>query len=96
MSDQEKQAADSAAPSGEGSLLDQIMQETRLIPTDEGYETAKRGVEAFIGDLLEPQRKGEKVEQKVVDNMITEIDKRISKQVDEVMHHDDFQNVESA
>jgi type VI secretion system protein ImpC len=95
MSEQEKKAAESAAAEG-GSLLDQIMQETRIKPSDEGYETAKRGVEAFISDLLEPQRKGEKVEQKVVDNMISEIDKRLGKQVDEVVHHADFQNLESA
>ena len=95
MSEQEKQAAESASAEG-GSLLDQIMQETRIKPADEGYEIAKKGVEAFIGDLLEPSRKGEKVEQKVVDNMITEIDKRIGKQVDEVLHHKDFQNLESA
>ncbi len=43
------------------SLIDQIMQETRLKPADEGYETARKGVQAFIGDLLEPQRKGERV-----------------------------------
>jgi type VI secretion system protein ImpC len=96
MSEYEKQTAEELATSEEGSLIDQIMQETRIKPTDEGYETAKRGVEAFIGDLLEPQRKGEKVEQKVVDNMIAEIDKRLSKQVDEVVHHKDYQNMESA
>ena len=78
------------------SLLDQIMQETRLRPADDGYETARKGVEAFIGDLLAPSRKGEKVEQKVVDEMIHEIDKRISQQVDEVIHNDDFQKLESA
>ncbi len=78
------------------SLLDQIMQETRLKPADDGYDTAKKGVEAFIGDLLAPSRKGEKVEQKVVDNMIAEIDKRIGMQVDEVVHHGDFQKLESA
>lgn len=78
------------------SLIDQIMQETRLKPADDGYDTAKKGVEAFIGDLLAPSRKGEKVEQKVVDNMISEIDKRISLQVDEIMHHDDYQKLESA
>ncbi|PCJ86100.1 MAG: type VI secretion system contractile sheath large subunit [Thiotrichaceae bacterium] len=95
MSEQEKQTTEKAT-SEEGSLIDQIMQETRIKPTDEGYETAKKGVEAFISDLLEPQRRGEKVEQKVVDNMIAEIDKRLGKQVDEVLHHKDFQNVESA
>jgi type VI secretion system protein ImpC len=78
------------------SLIDQIMQETRLKPADEGYETAKKGIQAFIGDLLAPQRKGEKVEQKVVDNMITEIDTRISKQVDEIIHHEAFQKIESS
>ena len=95
MADFEKQTAEEAG-SEDGSLIDQIMQETRIKPTDEGYDTAKKGVEAFISDLLEPSRKGEKVEQKVVDNMIAEIDKRLSKQIDEVIHHDDFQNVESA
>ncbi|MCK5262099.1 MAG: type VI secretion system contractile sheath large subunit [Gammaproteobacteria bacterium] len=95
MSEQETQT-EGQAGAAEGSLLDQIMQETRIKPTDDGYETAKRGVEAFIADLLEPQRKGEKIEQKVVDNMIAEIDKCIGKQVDAVIHHDDFQNVESA
>jgi len=95
MAEHEKQTAE-LATSEEGSLIDQIMQETRIKPTDEGYETAKKGVEAFIGDLLEPARKGEKIEQKVVDDMIAEIDLRISKQVDQVIHHKDFQNMESA
>jgi len=95
MSDEMKQAQTETQAEGV-SLLDQIMQETRLKPADDGYETAKKGVEAFIGDLLAPSRKGEKVEQKVVDNMIGEIDKRISQQVDEVMHQPDFQKLESA
>ncbi len=79
-----------------GSLLDEIMQQTRLKPEDDGYETAKKGVEAFIGDMLTPSRKGEKVEQKVVDKMIEEIDSRISAQVDEIMHQSEFQQLESA
>ncbi|MDH5387817.1 MAG: type VI secretion system contractile sheath large subunit [Gammaproteobacteria bacterium] len=95
MSEQETQTAVQSNLE-EGSLLDQIMQETRIKPTDDGYDTAKKGVEAFIADLLEPQRKGEKIEQKVVDNMIAEIDKRIGLQVDKVIHHKDFQNIESA
>ena len=35
-----------------GSLLDSILNETRLKPSDEGFDVAKRGVEAFIGELL--------------------------------------------
>ena len=93
---EELQKSQGQAEAEGASLLDQIMQETRLRPADEGYDTARKGVEAFIGDLLAPSRKGEKVEQKVVDNMIQEIDKRISQQVDEVMHHEDFQKLESS
>jgi type VI secretion system protein ImpC len=93
---EQKQEAEQAEAAEGGSLIDQIMQETRLKPADEGYETAKKGIEAFIADLLAPQRKGEKVEQKVVDAMIAEIDQRIGKQVDEVIHHPDFQKIESA
>ncbi len=97
MAEEQQQQQSEQATLEEGvSLIDQIMQETRLKPSDEGYETAKKGVQAFIGDLLEPQRKGEKVEQKVVDNMITEIDGRISQQVDEIIHHEEFQKIESA
>jgi type VI secretion system protein ImpC len=97
MSEELQQGQDQEQVLSEGvSLIDQIMEETRLRPADDGYETAKKGVEAFIGDLLTPSRRGEKVEQKVVDNMIAEIDKRIGKQVDEVMHNESFQKLESA
>ena len=97
MAEEQQQQQSEQATIEEGvSLIDQIMQETRLKPADEGYETARKGVQAFIGDLLEPQRRGEKVEQKVVDNMIAEIDSRISLQVDEIIHHEEFQKIESA
>jgi type VI secretion system protein ImpC len=95
MSEELQQAQDQVVTE-DVSLLDQIMQETRLRPADDGYDIAKKGVEAFIGDLLTPSRRGEKIEQKVVDKMIAEIDERISKQVDEVMHNESFQKLESA
>ena len=94
MADLQKESVEKEAE--EISLLDQIMEQTRLTPEDDGYDTAKKGVKAFIADLLEPRRQGEKVEQKVVDQMITEIDSKISKQMDEILHHDDFKALESA
>lgn len=93
---EELQKNEQASASEGVSLIDQIMQETRLKPADDGYDTARKGVEAFIGDMLTPSRKGEKIEQKVVDHMIDEIDKRISEQVDEVIHNQSFQKIESA
>ncbi len=93
---EKQQESEQAEVEEGGSLIDQIMQETRLKPDDEGFDTAKKGVQAFISDLLAPQRRGEKIEQKIVDNMIREIDNRISLQVDEIIHHEDFQKIESA
>lgn len=56
-----------------GSLLDSILNETRLKPSDEGFDVAKRGVEAFISELLSSSNT-EKVDQSLVDLMISEID----------------------
>lgn len=79
-----------------GSLLSQIMEETRLQPGDESYDIALRGVEAFISDLLRSNRSEEKVNKTVVDRMIAELDRKIGAQVDEILHHPDFQESESA
>jgi type VI secretion system protein ImpC len=81
---------------GEGSLLDQILSETKLAPGDESYEVAKRGIGAFIAEMLAPNRSGERVDKSVVDQMISEIDKRISAQVNEILHHPKVQALESA
>ncbi|MFQ5674484.1 MAG: type VI secretion system contractile sheath large subunit [bacterium] len=96
MAEKEKEKASAEQVEADISLIDEIMQETRLKPSDEGYDTAKRGVEAFISDLLSSNREKEKVEQKLVDQMISELDKKISLQVDAVLHHEDFQKIESA
>ncbi len=96
MADLEKQMKASEATVQEGSLIDQIMEQTRLKPDDDGYETAQKGVKAFIADLLAPNREGDKVEQKLVDQMISEIDSKLSAQMDEVIHHEKFKELESA
>src|SRR5690606_3206421 len=80
----------------EGSLLEQILSETKIAPDDEAYGVAKAGVEAFIAELLTPQRANEKVDKAVVDQMIADIDTRLSKQVDAIVHHQEFQQLESA
>lgn len=80
----------------EGSLLDQILGETKIAPNDEAYAVARQGVEAFIAELLRPQRSNEKADRVIVDQMIAEIDQRLSKQLDEIIHHADFQKLESS
>ncbi|VFT11948.1 type VI secretion protein [Pseudomonas aeruginosa] len=65
-------------------------------PDDEAYDIAKRGVSAFIEELLKPQNDGEPVKKAMVDRMIAEIDAKLSTQMDEILHHPDFQALESA
>jgi type VI secretion system protein ImpC len=79
-----------------GSLLEEILAETKMTPGDEGYEVAKRGVQAFIAELVTPKREGEKIDKALVDALIAEIDTKLSRQMDEIIHHPTFQKLESA
>ncbi len=96
MSEEQSVSAEASTELNEGSLLDQILSETKISPNDEAYGVAKAGVEAFIAELLTPQRANEKVDKLVVDQMIADIDQRLSKQVDAIIHDEKFQQLESA
>jgi len=96
MADTKNQSSPQAAPAAGGSLLDEILAETKIKPSDEGYEVAKKGITAFITEMLAPARAAEKVDRPAVDAMIAEIDKRLSAQVNEVLHHPEVQKLESA
>ncbi len=57
----------------DGSLLDQTLAETKMSAKDEGYAIAKKGVSAFIAEMMAPKHAGEKVDKSVVDSMIAEM-----------------------
>lgn len=96
MAETEKKGEGQAQAVEAGSLLDSILAESRIKPADEGYEVAKKGVAAFIAELLAPSKAGEKVDKAGVDAMIAELDKKLSAQVNEVLHHPEVQKLESA
>lgn len=77
-------------------ILDQIIAHTRLEPCDDAYGIAKRGVAAFIEELLKPRNNNEPVKKALVDRMITEIDAKLSRQMDEIIHHPEFQALEAS
>ncbi|MGX5217150.1 type VI secretion system contractile sheath large subunit [Pseudomonas segetis] len=89
-------AKDTGGQATEVGLLDQIIAETRLTPDDEAYDIAKRGVSAFIEELLKPQNQNEPVKKAMVDRMIAEIDAKLSSQMDEILHNQNFQALESS
>lgn len=77
------------------SLLEEIVQATRLKPADEAYSITRKGVEALITQLLEPGHETEKVSKAGLDDMIAEIDRKLSLQLDEILHNAEFQKMES-
>jgi len=78
------------------SLLDEIVQATRMKPSDEGYAVTRQGVQAFIDQLLKPGKKELRVTQAVVDDMIANLDQKLSTQMDVILHDETFQKMESA
>ena len=78
------------------SLLDEILAETHMRPGDDGYEVAKNGVSALVTHLLAPARRGEKADKVLVDAMIAEIDRKLSAQLDAILHAPALQKLESS
>jgi len=78
------------------TIIDEIVQATKLQPADEAYAKTKKGLEVFISQLLEPDRVVDQITRAVVDEMIAEIDNKMSLQLDAILHHPDVQKVESA
>lgn len=98
MSEEQQVSAtpESAGAAGEPSLLDQLIESAHIKPGDESYSIARQGIQAFVSQLLEPQRAVERVTAATVDDMIAELDRKLCAQVDAILHNDDFQRLESA
>ncbi|MBI0277055.1 type VI secretion system contractile sheath large subunit [Hafnia alvei] len=78
------------------SLLNEIMAQTRLTPGDDAYDIAKQGVSAFISNILESGSNNEPINKLLVDRMIAELDNKLSKQMDEVLHSSRFKELEAS
>ena len=80
----------------QSSLLDEIMAHTRISSDSEGYDVAKQGVAAFISNILMTDNQEEPINKLLIDRMIAEIDRKLSVQVDEILHHEKFRQLESS
>lgn len=96
MSDEAKK--DDAAPAAEqsSSLIDDLLATSKVRPGNESYDITRQGIQTFISSLLEPGRVTDRVTASLADEMIAELDKKLCHQVDEILHHPDFQRLESA
>jgi len=79
-------------------LLEEILASTRLPPSNQDFEAVERGVRAAIGEVVRQGSPGaeEHLDNARVDLLIAEIDERISRQIDAVLHHPLFQRLEAS
>ncbi|WP_025809799.1 type VI secretion system contractile sheath large subunit [Pseudomonas chlororaphis] len=80
----------------QGGLLAQIMAQTRIEPSQEGYAIAERGVAVLISEILKSNDREQPINKQLVDQMLTQIDARLSRQVDVFLHNPAYQQLESA
>lgn len=81
--------------SASAGLLDSIISQTNLTQEDDTYGVVKSGVGALISEMLKSENGAERVNKAIVDRMIAEIDEKISTQMDEILHNEKFQALES-
>jgi type VI secretion system protein ImpC len=85
--------AAAAAKTSEPTLLDDIINAGRF-PTD-ARERGKDMVQVFIDQVLEGQMTLSRDAEQTIANRIAQIDNLISKQLNEVLHHETFQKLEA-
>lgn len=98
MSDpQQAGAGKSAAETTvEKSLLDQIVEEGRMARDPEARERGKSMVKEFVAQFLEGSMTLSRDSEAMINARIAQIDHLISLQLNEVMHHPDFQKLEGS
>jgi type VI secretion system protein ImpC len=87
-------AADAAA--GEGSLLDQIISKGKLARDEAQKPRAKDLVGEFVTQILDEGMTVSRDTLVMIQTQIARIDDLLSKQLDEVLHHPEFQKLEAS
>src|SRR5437588_8128737 len=93
--EQAQTAAGAATTTADDGLLDKILDRTKPID-DKERERNKDYIGQFLKQIVQP---GQVISKDVETNIkfwIAEIDKKLSSQLNEVMHHPDFQKLESS
>ncbi|HTO74387.1 MAG TPA: type VI secretion system contractile sheath large subunit [Gemmatimonadales bacterium] len=94
MAEAKAQAAAAAASSSELSLLDQIVEEGRFGKDAAAKERGKDMIKNFVSEVLAGQITMARDTEAMLNARIAQIDHLVSLQLNEVMHHPDFQKLE--
>jgi len=85
-------------------IIDGIVEKTKQSRGDEGYDVTKKAVEYLLEKIINESQEHEKMNQdeneminkETIDAMIAEIDQKLSLQMDEILHNEEFKKLESA
>ncbi len=92
MSEQEREKQSAAGETVEagGDLLGSIIEGTQLAPDTGTRDALAKVIGVIVG------HPGTRIHQSVANDLIAELDQRMSAQIDEIIHHAEFQKIESA
>ncbi|MCY1004608.1 type VI secretion system contractile sheath large subunit [Nannocystis pusilla] len=81
-----------------GTLLSELLTVSSVGPRgSDGYKLVRRGTHRLLDELLRKAEKAApKVDRQSVEGMIAELDRRMSAQVSEILHHPRVQQIEAA
>jgi type VI secretion protein, EvpB/VC_A0108 family len=98
MANQKEQeaAVQTVEETGEVNLLDRILTEGRMARDDFQKERAKDMIAEFVNQVMAGELTMSKNMDLAINSRIAEIDRLLSTQLNEIMHHDDFQKLEGS
>ena len=99
MAENEQQQAEAAKTEEvqqEVSLLDQIINEGKMALQENQRGMAKDLLTEFVGQIMEGAITISKDTEAMINARISQIDKLLSDQLNEIMHHEDFQKLEAS
>ncbi|HMT09131.1 MAG TPA: type VI secretion system contractile sheath large subunit [Pyrinomonadaceae bacterium] len=79
-----------------GGLLDQILSEGRMARDDYQKEKAKDMIGEFVAQVMSGELTMSKNMDVAINSRIAEIDRLVSAQMNEIMHHEEFQKLEGS
>jgi len=89
-------AAQSVTTDGDLSLLDEIVEQGRMGKDAESKSRGKDLVKRFVSEVLEGSMSVNRDTETMINARIAQIDHLLSLQLNEIMHHPDFQRLEGS
>lgn len=93
---QQAQAEKTTVTQEQGNLLDQIISDTRIGRDDEQREQSRRQIATLVEEVMKGTVRVSNDLEATVNARIADIDALLSRQLNEIMHHQDFQKMEAS